>query len=124
MAVYVDPFSMANERPRMVDNACVAALGCKGESFIEAIEDAEWRPRGPAGTFAPLLERRARLFSDCLVRESGDPNGRKEFLHLERLQKMATMRKCCWTDAAKASGSLQDYIAIELAAMSVGMKAC
>lgn len=63
-------------------------------------------------------------FSDCLVRESGDPNGRKEFLHLERLQRMATMRESCKTDAAKASGSLQDYIAIELAAMSVGMKAC
>lgn len=41
IVVYVDPFSMANERPWMVDNACVAALGCKGESFIEVIEDAE-----------------------------------------------------------------------------------
>ena len=94
MVVYVNPFSMANERPQMVDNDCMAALGCKGESFIEAVEDTERRPRGPAGTFAPLLERRARLFSDCLVRESGDPNGRKEVLHLERLQKMAPMREC------------------------------
>ena len=108
----------------MVDNACVAALGCKGESFIEAIEDAERRPRGLQG-LSPLLSKdELDRFSDCLVRECGDPNGRKEFLHLERLQKMATMRKCCWADAAKASGSLQDYIAIELAAMSVCMKAC
>ena len=30
MVVYVNPFSMANERSWMVDNACVAVLGCKG----------------------------------------------------------------------------------------------
>lgn len=76
----------------MVDNACVAALGCKGESFIEVIEDTERGLQGPAPLFSKdELDR----FSDCLVRESGDPNGRKEFLHLERLQKMATMRECC-----------------------------
>lgn len=81
--------------------------------------------RGACRDFRPSSQKTSSIvFSDCLVRESGDPNGRKEFLHLERLQKMATMRKCCWADAAKASGSLQDYIAIELAAMSVGMKAC
>lgn len=93
--MYVDPFSMANERPWMVDNACVAALGCKGESFTEAIEDTERRTQGPAGIFAPLLKDEADRFSDCLVRESGDPNGRKGFLHLVRLQKMETMRGCC-----------------------------
>ena len=63
MVVYVDPFSMANEQPWMVDNACVAALGCKGEFFIEAIEDAERGLQGPAGIFAPLLnKRRAQPF--------------------------------------------------------------
>lgn len=103
MVVYVDPFSMANEQPWMVDNACVAALGCKGESFIEVIEGTERGLQGPEGAcrglrgFSPLFSTKDELnrFSDCLVRESGDPNGRKEFLHLERLQKMATMRECC-----------------------------
>ena len=72
MVVYVDPFSMANEQPWMVDSACVAALGCKGESFIEAIEDTE---RGLQG-LAPLFSKdELDRFSDCLVRESGDPNG-------------------------------------------------
>ena len=95
MVVYVDPFSMANERPWMVDNACVAALGCKGESFIEAVEDTERRPQGSAGIFRPSSQKTSStVFSDCLVRESGDPNGRKEFLHLERLQKMVPMREC------------------------------
>ena len=75
MVVYVDPFSMANEQPWMVDNACVAALGCKGESFIEAIEDTERGLQGPVGIFAPLLKDELDRFSDCLVRESGDPNG-------------------------------------------------
>ena len=90
--MYVDPFSMANERPWMVDNACVAVLGCKGEFFIEVIEDTERCPQG----FSPLFSKdELDRFSDCLIRECGDPNGRKEFLHLERLQKMATMRKCC-----------------------------
>ena len=79
----------------MVDNACVAALGCKGESITEAIEDTERRTQGPAGIFAPLLKDEVDRFSNCLGRESGDPNGRKEFLHLERLQKMATVRECC-----------------------------
>ena len=76
MVVYVDPFSMANEQPWMVDNACVAALGCKGESFIEAIEDTERGLQGPAGGFSPLFSKdELNRFSDCLVRESGDPNG-------------------------------------------------
>ena len=95
MVVYVDQFSMENERLRMIDNACVAALGCKGESFIEAVEDTERRPQGSAGTSPLSSKDELDRFSDCLVRESGDPNGRKEFLHLERLQKMATMRECC-----------------------------
>lgn len=92
IVVYVDPFSMANERPWMVDNACVAALGCKGESFIEVIEDTERSLQGLSPLFSKgELDR----FSDCLIRESGDPNGRKEFLHLERLQKLTPMRECC-----------------------------
>lgn len=70
-------------------------LAAEGEPFIEAIEDTERRPQGPAGIFAPLLKDEVDRFSDCLVRESGDPNGRKEFLHLERLQKMETMRGYC-----------------------------
>ena len=75
MVVYVDPFSMANERPWMVDNACVAALGCKGKSFTETIENTERRPQGPAG-ISPLFSKdKLDRFSDCLVRESGDPNG-------------------------------------------------
>ena len=95
MVVYVNPFSMANERSWMVDNACVAALGCKGEFFIEVIEDTERRPQGSAGIFRPSSQKTSStVFSDCLVRESGDPNGRKEFLHLERLQKMTPMREC------------------------------
>ena len=77
--MYVDPFSMANEQPWMVDNACVAALGCKGESFIEVIEDTERGLQGPAGApqgLAPLFSKdELDCFSDCLVRESGDPNG-------------------------------------------------
>lgn len=92
MVMHVDPFSMANERPWMVDNACVAALGCKGESFIEVIEDAERCLQG----LSPLFSKdELGRFSDCLIRECGDLNGRKEFLHLERLQKLTPMRECC-----------------------------
>ena len=83
---------MANERPWMIDNACVAALGCEGESFIDVIEDAERNMQGLPPLFSKdELDR----FSDSLIKESGDPNGRKEFLHLERLQKLTFMRECC-----------------------------
>lgn len=92
IVVYVDPFSMANERPWMIDNACVATLGCKGESFIDVIEDTERSMQ----KLPPLFSKdELDRFSDCLVRESGDLNGRKEFLHLERLQKLTSMRECC-----------------------------
>ncbi len=92
IVVYVDPFSMANERPWMIDNACVATLGCEGESFIDVIEDMERSLQGLSPLFSKdELDR----FSDCLVGESGDPNGRKEFLHLERLRKLTPMRECC-----------------------------
>ena len=52
--------------------------------------------RGGLQGLSPLFSKdELDCFSGCLIRESGDPSGRKEFLHLERLQKMATMRKCC-----------------------------
>ena len=92
--MYVNPFSMANERPWIVGNACVAALGCKGESFIEAIEDTERRPQEPAGTFAPPLKRRARPFFGLPCQEIRGPQRAKGIFHLERLQKMAPMREC------------------------------
>ena len=75
MVVYVDPFSMANEQPWMVDNACVAALGCKGEFFIVQLRMRSGARRGLRG-FSPLFSKdELDRFSDCLVRESGDPNG-------------------------------------------------
>lgn len=118
--MYVDPFSMANERPWMVDNACMAALGCKGESFIEAVEDMERRPQGSAGIFRPSSQKTSStVFRTALLGNPGIPTGERNFSILSVYRRW---RLCA--NAAKASGSLQDYIAIELAAMSVGMKAC
>lgn len=83
MVVYVDPFSMANEQPWMVDNACVAALGCKGESFIEAIEDTERGLQGPEGACRGLRpssqKTSSTIFRTALLGNPGTPTGKRNF---------------------------------------------
>ena len=76
--------------------------------------------RGGLQGLSPLFSKdELDCFRTALLGNPGTPTGERNFSILSVYRRW---RLCA--NAAKASGSLQDYIAIELAAMSVGMKAC
>ena len=99
LVVYVDPASFANDRHAFYRNACSSVLGdgdrCGPRNFIDVIAEEEDRLAHEAPLFEPgELER----VGDEIRARFGDVNGRKEYLHRERLQSIEA-----WHEARRAS---------------------
>lgn len=83
LTVYVEPLSFASDCLQVADNAYACSCRAGADSFADAIEAIDYRLCDQAPLFT---QQELYGLSGHIMKTYGDPNGRKEYIHLERLE--------------------------------------
>lgn len=83
LTVYVEPLSFESECFEVDENAFVCSCGSGVNEVTDVIEAIDYKLHDKETLFT---QKELYRFSGKIMESYGDPNGRKEYIHLERLE--------------------------------------